>query len=177
MSLSSILTNISQIDRVFTIDQEIYFSCIIPSFDWFEKEFKIKDILEPTLLKIKNINFKPSLIDQNDRIIISQLTNHPSNIIKKYILTLSLELDYTMDLIIYESKTNNIEIVYESNKTIDYSKTIITSNFLKLAISTKKDLDFDISETKIIKDDNFNQFMYYYTKAVDILPEEIIKNY
>ncbi len=173
MSSNKSLKNISQLNHQFNIGQEVYFSCLIPHFDWFDKKFTIKELLEPIKLKITKHHLMPEPIIKTDNILLKKL--RISNIVRKYVFSISLEYDNNIKLIVFEDRNKQITVLHESNKIVSYDLSETEQEFMKLVISTKRDLEFDKEETIIVRDENFNRFLELYNEALELYPEEIIK--
>ena len=173
MSSNKTLKNISQLSHLFDVGQEVYFSCLIPNFDWFDKKFSIKELIEPTQLKVTKHKLIPDKLDKSDNILISKL--RISNIVRKYTFSISLEYDNNIKLIVYEDRNKEVTVLHESNKVIGYILEEVKTDFMKLVISTKRDLEYDKEETIIITDENFERFLELYSEAIELYPEEIIK--
>ena len=173
MSNNKKFKNISELNHLFGVGQEVYFSCLIPKYDWFNKNFSILELIEPIQLKITKHKLIPDNLDKSDSIIISKL--RMTEIIRKYIFNITLEYDNTIKLIVYEDRNKEITILHESNKIIGYFKDEVESEFMRLIITTKRNLEYDKEETIIISDENYERFLELYSEAIELYPEEIIK--
>jgi len=167
------LKNLSALKHIFDIGQDVYFACLIPRYEWFNKEFTIESFVEPQQLKILKYTLMPDNITKTDSILVSKLKTQ--NVIRKYIFHITLEDTNNIKLIIFESRNKEITILHESNKIIGYSYNEVELDFIKLVMSTKRDLEFDKEETIVIKDEIYERFIELYLEYIDNYPEEIIK--
>lgn len=171
---SETLSNIK--DR-FNIGQTIFYGCISPEYDWFTHEFKIKKIIKPEQFEIIYVNTQYAPIDIDDRNLLSRLS---FNIIRKYHIELTLKSDYNEDKTIvdvYENKDNETIMIFESHVVVSDDETDAIDLFYKLVVEIKSEIDFDSVTTKVIKDKKFKLFRDYYNQAVEIYPEEVIKQH
>ena len=164
--------NISQLNHLFSIGQEVYYSCLIPDYDWFDKKFSINELIEPVKLEIMKHDLVPHPLSKSDDILIYKLKI--LNVVRKYFFHIGLEDDNSLKLIVYETINKEVVVLYETNKIITYDVNEMTELFMKRVIMTKRDIDFD-SELIINNDDNYKRFVKLYTEAVELYPEEVIK--
>jgi len=170
--LNKTLNNISQLNHLFDVGQKVYYSCLIIDYAWFDKTLSLEEIVEPTLTTITRHKLYPEHLQKSDNILISKM--RISNIVRKYTFHIHLE-DDDIKMTVYEDRAKEIHILHESNKIIGYDKDEVTLEFMKLVISTKRDMEFDKEETIIVDDMNYDLFQSLYQDAIEMYPEEIIK--
>lgn len=165
-------SSIDDIEQMFDVGQRIYYACLYPKYDWFEKTFSIKKIIEPTLTKIIGNQIYPDTMNQDDRFI----TAHSGfkNVIRKFKMYVDLDIVERFAVDIYENINKEILIVYENHVTIGFTQENIEEDFYKSLISIKPEIDSDL-DTIIIKDLKFDIFTKLYNDACDKYPEKIIK--
>ncbi len=171
--LNKTLRNISQLNHLFDVGQDVYYSCLLINYDWFDKTLSIDELIEPIQLKVTRHKLYPSQLSKSDNILISKMKI--SNIVKKYSFHIDLEQDHDLKMTVYEDRKKEIHILHESNKIIGYSEEEVSYEFMKLVISTKRDMEYDKEETKLTKDETFELFTMLYNESVELYPEEIIK--
>ena len=154
-------SSIVDIRHMFDVGQRIYYACLYPKYDWFEKTFSIKKIIEPTLTKIIGNQIYPDTMNQDDRFI----TAHSGfkNVIRKFKMYVDLDIveRFAVD-------------IYENHVTIGFTQENIEEDFYKILISIKPEIDSDL-DTIIIEDLKFDIFKKLYNDACDKYPEKIIK--
>ena len=170
--LNKSLNNISQLNHLFDVGQEVYYSCLIINYAWFDKTLSLDEIVEPTLTTITKHKLYPEQLQKSDNILISKM--RISNIVRKYTFHIQLG-DDDIKMTVYEDRTKEIHILHESNKIIGYDKDEVNLEFMKLVISTKRDIEIDKEDTIIVNDINYELFQTLYAEAVEMYPEEIIK--
>lgn len=166
---------LKQIEKTFKTGNHIYYACIFPEFEWFDKKFSIKKLLTPKKYTILNNILQNDYINNDDRFLLSRMTF--TGAIRKYkmVVILTDEIDFSID--IFENTNKDVIILYENHIIIDKNKKDVLNDFYKLIISLKSDIDFNKDHTKIVKDSNFMLFKELYLKASDIYPEEVIKSH
>jgi hypothetical protein len=172
--LNNTIKNISQLNQLFDVGQKVYYSCLIINYAWFDKTLSLEEIVEPIITTIIRHKLYPANLQKSDNILISNIGI--SNIIRKYDFYIYLEED-DIKMTIYEARSKEIYILHESNKIIGYDKDEVQFEFMKLVISTKRDIDNDIENTIILNDMNYELFQSLYQEAVEMYPEEIIKSH
>lgn len=166
------IKNLSNIPHFFGTGNFLYYACLYPKFDWFDKEFSIKQIIEPTKLRILNYMIVPSIVDKDDR--FNLLKYDLKNVVRKYILTVYLEKDIKFISTIFEAINKSFLISNDKHIIIDnISKEVVNVPFYRLVMKTK--LELDRSGVKIIRDNNFEYFKELYSYGKDAYPEELIK--
>lgn len=171
--LNKTLHTISQLNHLFDVGQEVYYSCLIIDYEWFDKTLSIDELIEPIQLKITRHKLYPDQLLTSDNILISKMKI--SNIVKKYAFHIDLEQDNDLKMTVFEDRKKQVHIFHESNKIIGYSKDEVELEFMKLVISTKRDMEYDKEETKLTKDETYELFSELYKEAVELYPEEVIK--
>lgn len=172
--MSNHLKDLHSIKHMFGEGQPLYYACLYPKYDWFDKEFSIEKIIEPTSTQITKTTIFPDHITNEDRFLLSRISF--SNVARKYKMHIHLDIDEKFIADVYEDGNKEIMVIYENHVTVGQRKNEVEEDFYKMVISTKSDIEFD-DETKIIKDDMFDTFRVIYNKASDIYPEEVIKNH
>lgn len=157
---------------MFDTGNHIYYACLYPSFDWFEKIFSIKRICEPQKVQITKQRIYPDTIEKDDRFFLSRIGFN--NVARKYNMKIFMDNDEKFHADIFENSNKKAIIVYENHVTVGTSKDVVESDFHKMIIQTKADLEFD-SETEVVVDDNFMLFRHLYNRAAELYPEEVIK--
>jgi hypothetical protein len=169
---NSNLKSLHSIQHVYSEGQEVWFSCLIPKFDWFEKILSIDEILEPIKVKITNHKLIPDPITQDDKIIIKK--SGLGDVVRKFNLSVYLDIDYIVKIKVFEQRNKEIGIVIPHTHIISHHEDEVYNAFNHLVIQTKADIDFD-SETTFKKDENYQIFKKAYEKASNEFPEEVIK--
>ena len=170
--LNKTLKNISQLNHMFDVGQEVYYSCLLLNFDWFDKKLTVEEIIEPTLMTVTRHKIYPDQLSKSDDILISKMKI--SNIVRKYSFHVYLGED-NIKMTVYEDRKKEIHLLHEANKIIGYDREEVDFEFMKLVISTKRDMDFDKEETIIVNDMNYELFVTLYKEATELYPEEVIK--
>ncbi len=158
--------------HMFDTGMHLYYACLYPNFEWFEKEFSIKKLIEPQEVKVSRNLIYSSTIESSDKLV---LTNAGfSGAVRKYDLHVYLDNDEKFTAALYENSQKEIIIVYNANVTVGTTLEAVKEDFYKKVIQVKSDLDFD-DETVVIKDENFETFKGLYLVAAELYPEEVIK--
>jgi len=166
--------DLNSLKHLYGEGQEIYFSCLVPKFDWFEKILSIENIIAPVKTTIIKHILIPDQINTEDKIINTKIGLN--NVVRKYILHLNFSIAEKTLLTVYETRNSEIYIIIPHSYLISYSKKTIEEDFFKLVIETKADINFD-DETEFFKDDNFEIFKNVYDEAKEKFPEEVIKSH
>ena len=159
---------------MFDTDNYIYYACLYPSFDWFEKIFAIKKLVEPQRVKITKQSIYPESIEKDDRFFLSRIGF--SNVTRKYSMHIYMDNDEKFTAEIYENSDKKAIVVYENHVTVGSVKSVVEEDFHKMIIQSKADLEFD-NETTVVDDDKFDLFRTLYKRAAEIYPEEVIKSH
>lgn len=171
--LSKQLKNLSSLNHLYSKGEEVFYASLVQNYEWFDKEFSIDEIVEPTKFKISTHYLFPAHIETSD-IIIKHRINLPS-INKKYDLIIEFDSGYKINLLVYELKNYEIVLVCENSKLISYDIDEIKEEFMKMVINVKKELLNDQNEeTKIKFDEHYEKFEEIFVKAIELYPEEII---
>lgn len=166
---------LKKIKSTFKAGNKIYYSCIYPEFEWFDKKFSIKKIITPTRFTIIQNTIMNDYINNEDRFLLSRLAF--SGAIRKYKMTILLSNEDEFNIDIFENTHKQSIMLYEQHIIIGHNKKNVLEDFYKLTIYLKADIDFDKSHTTIINDSNFILFRKLYLLASDMYPEEVIKSY
>ena len=171
--LNKTLKNKTQLRHLFDVGQEVFYSCLIIHYEWFSKTLLIEELVEPTKLKVLRHKLYPDQLTKSDSILIQKM--NLSNIINKYKFYIELEEKNDIKMTIFEDRKKEIHVLHESNKIMGYNEIEVTKEFIRLLISTKRDMDFDLDETILIEDEIFELFETLYSEAIEEYPEEAIK--
>lgn len=167
---------LNDINHIYGIGQEVWFSCLIPKFNWFDKILSIDNIIEPTKTKIVNNKLIPTNLSSNDIIILKQTNNHDKNIVRKFILQLHLELGETIKIEVFEKNNKEIILIIPHTYLISFDYNSNRNDFYYLVIHTKADIEFD-TETRFKNDKKYKLFKQSYEKAEHEFPEEVIRSH
>lgn len=172
--LNNYFRNIFELRQKYNVGQEIYYSCLTTDFEWFNKIFSIKYIIEPLLLHITKSSIMSTNITLEDKFIFTTLKE--TSVIRKYILYMELSNLYELELNVYEKIDKSIFVIHKSNFFLDTNYDIINMDFIRLIINTQRELEnFDSAETEIVYDDNYEIFKTIYQNILQLYPEEVIK--
>ena len=160
--------------HMFDTDMPLYYACLYPNFEWFNKEFSISKIIEPqSVTVIKNTIFQTT-IESTDKFVLTSVGFNGA--IRKYDLHVYLDNDEKFTAALFENNQKEIIIVYDANVTVGNAYDDVKEDFYKKVIRAKSDLDFD-DETVVIKDENYETFRSLYLVASEMYPEEVIKTH
>jgi len=163
---------LNSIRHVFSEGQEVYYSCLVHKFDWFEKIISIDEIVEPVKTTITEQKLIPDFISVEDKVIIEKLDL--DNVVRKYMLITNFSNNKVSKSKVYEERNKEVTLVMENSHMVSHSIEENEEAFYQLVIQTKADIDFD-SESKFNKDENYEIFKELYEKAADKFPEEVIR--
>lgn len=170
--MNSNIKDLNSIKHIFSEGQDIWFSCLIPNFDWFEKVISIEEIVEPVKTKIIKHNLMPDQINNDDKFLIKK--SQMSDIVRKYKLSLTLDINFNFKIVVYERRNKEVLIIVPEHYQMANSLKDIEYEFDKNVIETKAHMNED-DETTFKKDENYDLFKKAYKSASDKLPEEVIK--
>jgi hypothetical protein len=173
--MSNQLKTINDVKHMFDINNSIFYACLYPKFDWFDKNLSIEKIIEPTKVRILKQSFFPSHIDNDDKFLLSEVGF--KGVVRKYKLHLHLDNGESFISDVYENGKKEVVVVHENYVIIGQTKDIAELHFYKMVINTKSDLEFDSENINVIEDNNFDVFKDLYLLAIELYPEEIIKRY
>lgn len=166
------LKDLNSLKHYYSDGQPIWFACLIPHFDWFEKILSIEELVEPFKTKIIKTTLMPDQISNDDKFLINELNLR--DVVRKYKFNLYLEPEYKVEVIVYEQRDKEICVLIERSFILDTVGECIEEDFMKLIIEMKSDFEFD-DTTIFKKDENYELFKEIYNRAADIYPEEVIK--
>ena len=166
------LKNINSVRHMFNTGNHIYFSCLYPKYDWFDKGFSINKIIVPLKVKILNQTIFPDIITKEDRVFL--FNRGFNDVIRKYKNHVYLDNGEKFTIDIFEFSHKTIVTVTDKYVNVGESKNSVEIDFYKSIIQLKLDLEFD-KETEITFDDNFETFKLLYGQAIEMYPEEVIK--
>lgn len=174
MNSKTNLRDINSLKHYYSDGQAIWFACLVPDFDWFEKILSIKEIVEPVQTKIKKTTLMPSSISNSDKMLINKLKLN--GIVRKYNFVIHTTNNYKVNLIVFEHRDKNIDVIMEHSCILSTDQDTVEQDFLKLVIETKSDINFE-DDTQFNKDENFEIFSTAYTTAAQLYPEQVIKSH
>lgn len=166
--------DMSGVRRMFDTDMPLFFACLYPNFEWFEKEFSIAKIIEPQATKVLKNTIFPSSIENTDKFVLTSIGFNGA--IRKYDLHVYLDNDEKFTAALFENNRHEIVIVYNSNVTVGSDIDDVREEFYRKIIRVKSDLDLD-SDTILIRDENYEIFRGLYLVAAEMYPEEVIKTH
>jgi len=167
------LKSIGVLKHYFGIGQDVYYASLIPSFDWFENQYKIETIIEPIKTTITHYTLMPDSIMNSDKVLTNNLGI--TNIIRKYILNLTLEIGYDIELIVYEDRNKEIIILSDTNKIVNNDINKVLLDFIRLVFTTHKSINYNSKEFTLIYDSNYKKFESLYNIFKEEYPDELIK--
>lgn len=172
--MSNQILDITGVKHMFDTNKKIYYACLYPKFEWFDKEFSITKLISPQQTTILKQTIFTDTIEKDDRFLLSRIGFN--GVVRKYKLHIHLDNDEKFTADIFENKDKKAIVVYENYVTVGDTLDIVKHDFYKMVIQTKSDLGFD-EETVVIDDENFKMFRLLYKDALELYPEEVIKTH
>ncbi len=172
---NSKIKDFQNIQQIFADGKSLWFACLTPHYNWFDKTFKIQEIILPVKTEIKTHTIIPSQISNVDRQLINKLAFY--NIARKFDMVVYLKTDISFKAQVYENRDKEMIIIYENNIVIADNKTDVCEAFFKNVICIKAEINFDDVALCIIDDENFALFRDIYNAAVEKYPEEVIRTH
>lgn len=160
--------------QMFDTNQQLFYACLYPKFEWFDKEFSIEKLIEPQCVTITNISIFPSVIDNTDKFLLHNTDF--GRVLRKYEMHVYIDNGEKFVVHLFENTAKEIIALYENNVTIGIDYNEVREIFLRKIIRIKSDLDVDIGAI-IVQDKNFEIFKSLYMFALELYPEEVIKTH